>query len=167
MQNRARSEAPEQRPVQHSAQTAKTGQTASAAAQHKVIDQAMEQLAEIAVLSSSVKQAYLDQLKLAGEIATAEWRLTGRSLIIAAALVVCFGTGITLFWGSILLLLGYMLFQLSGSLLATVSALVVLQFVLLLWCWRSLGYVLSQTGFSKTWQQLQLLFSTRESEHQK
>lgn len=166
MQNRARSEAPEQRPVQHSAQTAKTGQTASAA-QHKVIDQAMEQLAEIAVLSSSVKQAYLEQLKLAGEIATAEWRLTGRSLIIAAALVVCFGTGITLFWGSILLLLGYMLFQLSGSLLATVSALVVLQFVLLLWCWRSLGYVLSQTGFSKTWQQLQLLLSTRESEHQK
>lgn len=167
MQNRARSEAPEQRPVQHSTQTTKTGQTASAAAQHKVIDQAMEQLAEIAVLSSSVKQAYLEQLKLAGEIATAEWRLTGRSLIIAAALVVCFGTGITLFWGSILLLLGYMLFQLSGSLLATVSALVVLQFVLLLWCWRSLGYVLSQTGFSKTWQQLQLLLSTRESEHQK
>lgn len=167
MQNRARSEAPEQRPVQHSVQTAKTGQTASAAAQHKVIDQAMEQLAEIAVLSSSVKQAYLEQLKLAGKIATAEWQLTGRSLIIAAALVVCFGTGITLFWGSILLLLGYMLFQLSGSLLASVIALVVLQFVLLLWCWRSLGYVLSQTGFSKTWQQLQLLLSTRESEHQK
>lgn len=167
MQNRARSEAPEQKPVQHSTQTAKTGQTASAAAQHKVLDQAMEQLAEIAVLSSSVKQAYLEQLKLARKIATAEWRLTGRSLIIAAALVVCFGTGITLFWGSILLLLGYMLFQLSGSLLATVSALVVLQFVLLLWCWRSLGYVLSQTGFSKTWQQLQLLLSTRESEHQK
>nr|WP_320127156.1 hypothetical protein [uncultured Shewanella sp.] len=114
-------------------------------------------------LGSSVKQAYINQLNLAGKIATAEWQLTGRSLIIAAALVVCFGTGITLFWGSILLLLGYMLFQLSGSLLITASALVVLQFVLLIWCWRSLSYVLSQAGFSKTWQQLRLLFSTQHS----
>ena len=159
MQNRAQSEAPEQRPVQHAEST---GQPASAA-QNKVVDQAIDQLAEIAALSSSVKQAYINQLNLAGKIATAEWQLTGRSLIIAAALVVCFGTGITLFWGSILLLLGYMLFQLSGSLLITASALVVLQFVLLIWCWRSLSYVLSQAGFSKTWQQLRLLFSTQHS----
>lgn len=68
---------------------------------------------------------------LVEKIASAEWQLTGRSLIIAAALVVCFGAGIILFWGSILLVLGYLLFQLSHSVLITASTLVILQFILL------------------------------------
>lgn len=161
MQNRERSEAPVQKPDQRAAQTDLTGQAGSTqSALNNVMEQAIEQLAQIAALSSSVKQAYISQLKLAGKIATAEWQLTGRSLLIAAALVVCFGAGIILFWGSSLLLLGYLLFQLSSSLLITVTALVMLQFVLLLWCWRSLGYILSQAGFSNTWRQLRLLLFT-------
>jgi VIT1/CCC1 family predicted Fe2+/Mn2+ transporter len=158
MQSRARAEAPEQKPQQE------TGQTASAA-QDSLLDQTIDQLAKIAALSSSVKQAYIGQLTLTKKIAKAEWRLTGRSLILAAALVVCFGTGIILFWGSILLLLGYVLLQLSSSLLITAVALVVLQFILLLWCWRSLGYLLSQTGFANTWHQLRQLFFVHSEQH--
>lgn len=164
MQHSERSEAPEQKPVSHSAE-AHSGQPISTQATlNKTAEQAIEQLAEIAALSSSVKQIYTSQLKLTGQIATAEWQLTGRSLTIAAALVVCFGAGLILLWGSILLLLGYLLFQLSSSLLITGTVLVLLQFVLLFWCWRSLGYVLSQVGFSNTWRQLRLLFLAPKQE---
>lgn len=155
MQPSESSEAPAQKP----------GQPASPqAALTKSAEQALDQLAEIAALGNSVKQAYVSQLKLTGQIATAEWQLTGRSLTIAAALVVCFGAGLILLWGSILLVLGYLLFQLSSSVLVTAGALVLLQFGLLYWCWRSLGYVLSQVGFSNTLQQLRLLFFAAKPE---
>lgn len=156
MQHRESSEAPAQRPEQPAP---------SQAALHNAADQALDQLAQIAALSSSVKQAYVNQLKLTGQIATAEWHLTGRSLTIAATLVVCFGAGMILLWGGILVLMGYVIFQLSGSLIVSALALILVQVMLLLWCWRSLGYVLSQAGFSNTWQQLRLLFLSPPQEH--
>ncbi|EGM78980.1 hypothetical protein Rhein_0838 [Rheinheimera sp. A13L] len=134
------------------------------AALTKSAEQALDQLAEIAALGNSVKQAYASQLKLTGQIATAEWQLTGRSLTIAAALVVCFGAGMILLWGSILAVLGYVLFQLSSSVAITATALLLLQFAVLFWCWRSLAYVLSQAGFSNTWRQLQLLLFRPQKE---
>lgn len=153
MQHRESSEAPAQKP----------GQPVSAALSQSA-EQALDQLAHLAALGNSVKQAYADQLKLTGQIAKAEWQLSGRSLTIAAALIVCFGAGLILLWGSILLVLGYLLFQLSSSVLITAGALVLLQFGLLYWCWRSLGYVLSQVGFSNTLQQLRLLFFAAKPE---
>lgn len=153
MQHRESSEAPAQKP----------GQPASAALSQSA-EQALDQLAHLAALGHSVKEAYAGQLTLTGKIATAEWQLSGRSLTIAAALVVCFGAGLILLWGSILLVLGYLLFQLSSSVLVTAGALVLLQFGLLYWCWRSLGYVLSQVGFSNTLQQLRLLFFAAKPE---
>jgi hypothetical protein len=155
MQHRESSEAPAQKPGQPESPQAALNQTA---------DKTLDQLAQIAALGNSVKQAYASQLKLTGQIATAEWQLTGRSLTIAAALVVCFGAGLILLWGSILLVLGYLLFQLSSSVLITAAALVLLQFGLLFWCWRSLSYVLSQVGFSNTLQQLRLLFFAAKAE---
>lgn len=155
MQPSESSEAPAQRPGQpESTQAALT----------KSAEQALDQLAEIAALGNSVRQTYANQLKLTGQIATAEWQLTGRSLTIAAALVVCFGAGMILLWGSVLLLLGYLLFQLTSSVVITATALLLLQFALLLWCWRSLGYVLSQAGFSNTLRQLQLLLFRPQKE---
>ncbi|MDR6981552.1 hypothetical protein J2X32_000160 [Rheinheimera pacifica] len=128
-----------------------------------VVEEALDQLAEMAALSWSVKQRYLGQVKLAGQTAKAEWQLTGRSLTVAAALVVCFGAGMILLWGTILLLLGAVLMHFTASLPITAAALLLLQFGVLFWCWRSLGYVLSQAGFSNTCLQLRrLLFSTQE-----
>lgn len=135
----------------------KTGQPESA-------DQALAQLTELAELGHSVQQAYASQLKLTGQIAAAEWQLTGRSLTIAAALVVCFGAGMILLLGSFLAVLGYLLFQLSSSVAITATALLLLQFAVLFWCWRSLAYVLSQAGFSNTWRQLQLLLFRPQKE---
>lgn len=62
MHHHESSEAPAQKP----------GQPASAAL-HQSAEQALEQLAQIAALGHSVKQAYAGQLKLTGQIATAEW----------------------------------------------------------------------------------------------
>lgn len=130
-------------------------------------DQALDALAEMAALSWSVKQHYGSQVKLARQTARAEWQLTGRSLMLASALVVCFGAGVVLLWGSLLLALGYAVWLLSASLLLTGTALLLLQCILLWWCWRSLSYVVSQAGFSKTWQQLRrlVILSKRQQNH--
>lgn len=181
MQPSASSEAPEQAPApphgpdvdsspapRHSPESgAASRNSEQPAALNKTVEQAIDQLAEMAALGGAVKEAYVEQLTLAGKVAVAEWQLTGRSLIIAAALVACLGVGMILLWGSILLLLGYLLFQLSHSVLIAVSVLVLLQIILLLWCCRSLGYVLSQMGFSHTLRQLRQLFSspTQENQH--
>ena len=149
MQPSESSEAPTQKPEQP---------VSTQAALNKAADQALDQLAEIAALSHSMTQTYFGQVKLTEQIATAEWQLTGRSLTIAAALMVCFGAGIILLWGSILVLMGYLVFQLSHSLVISAAVSLFLQVALLFWCWRSLGYVLSHVGFAKTWLQLQLLF---------
>ena len=155
MHYRERSEAP----VQHPEQPASAALTQDP-------EQILAQLAHLAAIGQSVKQAWRTQLKLTQQIATAEWQLSGRSLTLAAALVVCFGAGLILLWGSSLMLLGYLLFQLSSSILVTALALVLLQSGLLLWCWRSLGYLLSQVGFSKTLAQLGLLFFAAKPEEQ-
>jgi hypothetical protein len=147
-------------------QAAEQQQAASEPAkpQKPLAEQTLDQLAEMAALSLSVKQRYIGQVKLAGKTAKAEWQLTARSLTVAAALVVCFGAGMILLWGSILLLLGYMLLQLTSSVFITAAALLLLQFALLFWCWRSLGHVLLQVGFAHTWQQIRRLFFAAEEE---
>lgn len=168
MQSREASAAPPGAPDQAAAEALAAQQQASSeqAKQKKpLVDQTLDQLSEMAALSLSVKQRYTEQVKLAGKTAGAEWQLTARSLTVAAALVVCFGAGMILLWGSILLVLGYVLFQLTSSALISAAALLALQFALLFWCWRSLGHVLSQVGFSHTWQQLRRLFFAPEEEN--
>lgn len=123
-----------------------------------ITEQTLDKLSELAALSWSVSSIYSEQVKLTGQTAKAEWQLSGRSLTIAAALLVCFGAGLILLWSSILLLLGYGLWQLTASLPVTVAAMLLLQFGLLIWCWRSLSFVLSQIGFSQTLQQLRRVF---------
>jgi hypothetical protein len=167
MQSREASGAPSRAPDQATAEAlAAQQQAASEQAKQKkpFVEQTLDQLSEMAALSLSVKQRYTGQVKLAGKTAKAEWQLTARSLTIAAALVVCFGAGMILLWCSILLLLGYLLLQLTSSILITAAALLLLQFGLLFWCWRSLGHVLSQVGFSHTWQQIRRLFFASEEE---
>lgn len=148
MQSRETSEAAAQAPG------AGPEATQQQAASKPLTEQALDQLTELAALGWSVSEHYTEQLKLTGQTAKAEWRLTGRSLTIAAALLVCFGAGLILLWGTMLLLLGYLLFQASGSVVIAAIAILLLQAAVLFWCWRSLAYVLAQVGFSETWQQL-------------
>lgn len=165
MRSNTSSEAPEQAPTQ-SLESEDVSRNSEQSAVNKMAEQAMDQLAEMAALGDAVKNAYAEQFTLVGKIAAAEWQLTGRSLIIAAALVACLGVGMILLWGSILFLLGYLLFLLSDSVWIALSVLVLLQVALLLWCCRSLGYVLSQTGFSRTLRQLRQIFNFPIQENQ-
>jgi len=138
--------------------TAQAPGTAPGAAQPEadkaVLQTAVDQITEMAALSWSVSERYAEQIKLSGLTAKAELKLTGRSLTIAAGLIVCLGAGLILLWFSLLLVLGFLIFHFSGSLMLSGAILLVMQFAVLYWCWRSLDYVLSQVGFGETWRQL-------------
>lgn len=127
-----------------------------------VLQKAVDQVTEMAALSWSVSERYAEQIKLSGQTAKAELKLTGRSLTIAAGLIVCLGAGLILLWFSLLLVLGYLIFHYSGSLMLSAAVLLMMQFAVLYWCWRSLDYVLSQVGFSETWRQLKRLLLKAE-----
>ncbi|MEH8020168.1 MULTISPECIES: hypothetical protein [Rheinheimera] len=154
MQSRHSAEAPEQAPAADN----------QAAQPKNMAEQAFEQLTELAAISWSVTANYTEQVKLTGQTANAEWQLSSRSLVIAAALIVFFGAGLILLWGSILLLLGYLLFQATMSLAITAVALFVLQFGALLWCWRSLAYVLKQVGFKQTWRHIRRMLRVKDKD---
>lgn len=152
MQSRETSDAPAQAP----------DTAATSAAEKPLTEQAFDQLTELAALGWSVGGHYRRQFKSTAQLAKAEWHLSGRSLAVAAALIVCLATGLFLLCCSVLLLLGYALFQAISSVAITAAALLLLQFALLYWCWRSLAYVLSQVGFSATWQQLRRLLLAKQ-----
>lgn len=156
MHSRETSEAAAQAPG------AEPGAAQQPAATKPLTEQVLDQLTELAALGWAVSEHYTAQLSLTKQMAKAEWQLTGRSLFIAAGLVVCFGAGLILLWGSILSLLGYILLQVTGSVLVAAIALLLLQVALLWWCWRSLSYVLSQVGFSKTWRQLRRVLFAKQ-----
>ncbi|WP_027670440.1 hypothetical protein [Rheinheimera baltica] len=150
MQSREFAQAPPQKPV--------TSKTAN------IGEQALDQLTELAAISWSVTANYTEQVKLTAKTAKAELSLSARSLTVAAGLVVCFAAGLILLWGSMLVAIGYLTFQLTGSLLIMAATLLLMQCIMLLLCWRSLRYVLSQVGFRHTWQQLCNVFMAKATE---
>lgn len=127
-----------------------------------VMQKAQDRLTEMAALGWSVSELYAEQIKLSGQTAKAELKLTGRSLTIAAGLIVCLGAGIIMLWCSVLLVLGYVIFHFWGSLALSAVVTILLQLAVLVWCLRSLDYVLSQVGFAETWRQLRRLLLKAE-----
>ena len=161
MQSRETAAAPTQRPGDSAAETQQANQRATQGAPGNKLSpgaKALDDITALAALGSSVSELYIAQLKLAGKTAKAEWQLSGRSLLLAAALLVCFGGGIVLLWAGCLTLLGILLWQASQSLTVTAATIIALQLILLWWCWRSLAYVLTQVGFTQSWRQLGRLF---------
>ncbi len=161
MQSRETAAAPTQRPGDSAAETQQANQRATQGAPRSKLSpgaKALDDITALAALGWSVSELYVAQLKLAGKTAKAEWQLSGRSLLLAAALLVCFGAGIVLLWAGCLTLLGFLLWQASQSLTVTAATLIILQLILLWWCWRSLAYVLTQVGFTQSWRQLRRLF---------
>ncbi|WNO61601.1 hypothetical protein [Rheinheimera sp. MMS21-TC3] len=126
------------------------------------IEKTLDDIAEIAALASSVAQQYKVQTDLVKQQAKAEWVLSVRSLTLATAILVCFGAGLIMLWGSILALIGMAMFQLLNSVLAAVAILIVLQVLALIWCWRSMRYLFKQVGLKQTLNQLSQLFSTNQ-----
>lgn len=152
MQHKESSAAPAQAPAD-TVQNQTTG-----AAAPGIAERTLDQLTEMAALSWSVSANYAQQVKLTGQLAKAEWQLSGRSAVLAVVLALCFGAGLIVLWIGVLLLLGYLLMQFTASVALTASALMLLQLLTVMWCWRSLHYALSQIGFVQTWLQLQRLF---------
>jgi hypothetical protein len=149
MQHRETAEAPAQAPRSNGFAPQPTS----------IAGQTWDQLTELAAISWSISENYAEQIKLTGQLAKAEWRLSERSVIVAAVLALCFAIGLTLLWSGGMLLLAYLLLQFSASVMATAAVLLLVQIGLVFWCWRSLLYVLSQIGFNQTWQQFKRLFN--------
>lgn len=152
MQHRETAEAPAQAPRSN-------GLNGFAPKPNGIAGQTLDQLTELAAISWSISENYAEQIKLTGQLAEAEWQLSGRSVAVAAVLAVCFAVGLTLLWSGLMLILAYLLLQFTASVMATAAVLLLLQMALVFWCWRSLHYVLSQVGFGQTWQQIKRLFS--------
>lgn len=160
MQSRETAAAPTQRPGDSAAESPPVNQQATQGAPGSKVSagaKVVDDITALAALGWSVSELYVAQLKLAGKTAKAEWQLSGRSLLIAAALLVCFGAGVVLLWAGCLTILGILLWQTSQSLTVTAATLIILQLILLWWCWRSLAYVLTQVGFTQSWRQLRRL----------
>lgn len=138
---------------------AKAANTASQSTATSVLDNTLDDLAEIAALAGSVAQQYKQQTDLVKQQAQAEWALSVRSLTIAAAIWVCFGAGVIMLWASVLTLIGLVLLPLLNSMLATIAILLGLQILALIWCWRSMHYLLKQVGMKQTLIQLRHFFS--------
>lgn len=124
------------------------------AATEPLPERVMAQLTEIAALLSLSGDEYKEQAQLARQTARAEMALSRRSLMLAAGLLVALGAGVIMFWGSVLALAGYLLYQATASVLLTAVLLFVLQIVMLYWCLRNMRYALKQVGFSNTLAQL-------------
>ena len=135
-------------------------QPQSKAAKPSAVNDAIDKVAEIAALSGSVAGHYQQQAGLVQQQAQAEWALSLRSLTIAAAIMVCFGAGVVMLWGSILALSGVLLLQLVDSIAVTIGCLLLLQVLALAWCWRSMRYLFKQVGFVQTLAQLRQVFSS-------
>ncbi|HEX5791823.1 MAG TPA: hypothetical protein VFY01_01015, partial [Rheinheimera sp.] len=83
-------------------QAAEPGTANTAAADSSVAQQTVDKLTELAALGWSVSEHYTEQIRLSGQTAKAELRLSGRSLTLAAGLIVCLGAGLVLLWCSLL-----------------------------------------------------------------
>ncbi|MEO3680376.1 hypothetical protein [Rheinheimera fenheensis] len=161
MQSRETAAAPAQRPdhvVKDSLSAHRKATQSAPGSKLSPGAKALDDITALAALGWSVAELYVAQLKLAGKTAKAEWQLTGRSLLIGAALLVCFGAGVILLWAGTLTLLGMLLWQVSQSITVTAATLIILQLALLWWCWHSLAYVLTQVGFTQSWRQLRRIF---------
>lgn len=136
-----------------------TAQPHAKSAAPSAVNDALDKVAEIAALSGSVAGHYQQQAGMVQQQAKAEWALSLRSLTIAAAIMVCFGAGVVMLWGSILALSGVLLLQVVDSIAITIGCLLLLQVLALAWCWRSMRYLFKQVGFEQTLAQLRQLFS--------
>jgi hypothetical protein len=147
---------PQQTAEQKDATAANTANQSQAAS---ILDNTLDDIAEIAALAGSVAQQYKQQTALVKQQAQAEWALSLRSLTLAAAILVCFGAGVIMLWASVLILIGLVLLPLLNSITVTIAILLGLQILVLIWCWRSMRYLLKQVGLRQTLIQLRHFFS--------
>ncbi|NMM41457.1 hypothetical protein [Pseudoalteromonas arctica] len=113
-------------------------------------DQWQDHLAKLSQYGEQLYQDYRQQTGICKELASAEWRLSTRSLALTIILLVSFAGGLVLLWAGLLITLGFVIFTFSQSIWFRAICLTGLQLLCLMWLWKNIGYISSKVGFDKT-----------------
>jgi len=122
------------------------------------VDDWQEHIAKLTDYAAQLKDDYHQQGKLTQQLAIAEWKLSLRSLAIITILLGCFASGLVLLWVGLLSIVGYATFDLFSSVWLSITVVIALQILCLIWLWRSAIYLSNKIGFSKTLNSLKQLF---------
>ena len=127
-------------------------------------DQWQDHLAKLSQYGEQLYQDYRQQAGICKELASAEWRLSTRSLALTIILLVSFAGGLVLLWAGLLITLGFAVFAFSQSIWLSAVCLIGLQLLCLMWLWKNIGYISSKIGFDKTITSIRQLLNLNKEE---
>ncbi|WP_257324762.1 hypothetical protein [Pseudoalteromonas rhizosphaerae] len=127
-------------------------------------DQWQDHLAKLSQYGEQLYQDYRQQAGICKELASAEWRLSTRSLALTIILLVSFAGGLVLLWAGLLITLGFAIFAFSQSIWLSAVCLIGLQLLCLMWLWKNIGYISSKIGFDKTAHSIKQLLNINRGE---
>lgn len=123
----------------------------------KHADDWQDHIAKLADYAAQLKDDYHQQGKLTHQLAIAEWKLSLRSLALITILLGCFASGLVLLWVGFLGIVGFATFDLFSSIWLSITVVISLQILCLIWLWRNAVYLSKKIGFTKTLNSLKQL----------
>lgn len=120
-------------------------------------DDWQDHVAKLADYAAQIKDDYHQQGKLTHQLAIAEWKLSLRSLALITILLGCFASGLVLLWVGFLGIVGFATFDLFSSIWLSITVVISLQILCLIWLWRNAVYLSKKIGFTKTLNSLKQL----------
>ena len=140
---------------QHSTPSESQGTDSPSSAKHA--DDWQDHVAKLADYAAQLKDDYYQQGKLTHQLATAEWKLSLRSLALITILLGCFASGLVLLWVGFLGIVGFATFDLFSSIWLSIAVVISLQILCLVWLWRNAVSLSKKIGFTKTLNSLRQL----------
>jgi len=120
-------------------------------------DDWQDHIAKLLTYSKQLKDDYHTQGKITHQLAKAQWRLSLRSLALISIFLGCFASGLVLLWVGFLGIVGFATFDLFSSIWLSISVVISLQALCLIWLWRNAVYLSKKIGFTKTLNSLKQL----------
>ena len=137
--------------------TSSESQSTDSQSSAKHADDWQDHIAKLADYAAQLKDDYHQQGKLTHQLATAEWKLSLRSLALITILLGCFASGLVLLWVGFLGIVGFATFDLFSSIWLSIAVVISLQILCLIWLWRNAVYLSKKIGFTKTLNSLKQL----------
>ena len=130
--------------------TSSESQSTDSQSSAKHADDWQDHIAKLADYAAQLKDDYHQQGKLTHQLAIAEWKLSLRSLALITILLGCFASGLVLLWVGFLGIVGFATFDLFSSIWLSITVVISLQILCLIWLWRNAVYLSKKIGFTKT-----------------
>ncbi len=137
--------------------TSSESQSTDSQSSAKHADDWQDHVAKLADYAAQLKDDYHQQGKLTHQLAIAEWKLSLRSLALITILLGCFASGLVLLWVGFLGIVGFATFDLFSSIWLSITVVISLQILCLIWLWRNAVYLSKKIGFTKTLSSLKQL----------